>query len=309
MQMWELDHKESWALKNWCFRAVVLEKTLESPLDSKEIRPVNPKGNHPWLFLGRTDPEALILWPHDEKSSDSLEKALMLGKTEGRRRRGRQRMRQLDGISDSMDMSWSQLQEMVKDREAWCAVVHRVSKNQMQLSDWTSPLWYELQIIFSSLSLAFWCCGVVIFFLVLFLILIIAFYLKYSSWKSEFDNIQNELQGSPGPIRSKWPSPKESNWDKLAFCLQYFVDNYFVYKYLCSIYFVYKHYVVSTSLLCSLCRYYKHLHSNPNNMDFFFLSCLFFLQFLLQRYITICSYIYWVGQNVHSGFSLRRHME
>ena len=66
--MWDLDHKEGWALKNWCFQIVVLEKTLESPLDSKEIKPVNPKGNQPWIFIGRTNAEALILWPPDENS-------------------------------------------------------------------------------------------------------------------------------------------------------------------------------------------------------------------------------------------------
>ena len=85
--MWELDHKEGWALKNWCFQ-IVLEKTLESPLDSKEIKPVNPKGNQPWMFIGRTDAEAeapLLWWMW---TADSLEKTLMLGKIEGRRRRG-----------------------------------------------------------------------------------------------------------------------------------------------------------------------------------------------------------------------------
>ena len=101
--MWELDHKESWVLKNWCFQTSVLEKTLESPLDCKEIKPVHPKGNQSWIFIGRTDAEAEtpILWPPD--AADSLEKTLMLGKIEGRRRRGQQRMRWLDGITDSMD--------------------------------------------------------------------------------------------------------------------------------------------------------------------------------------------------------------
>ena len=102
--MWELDYKESWAPKNWCFWTVVLEKTLESPLDCKEIQPVHPKGNQSWIFIGRTDAKAEtpILWPPDERT-DSLEKTLILGKIEGRRRRGRQRMKWLDGITDSMD--------------------------------------------------------------------------------------------------------------------------------------------------------------------------------------------------------------
>ena len=92
--MWELDHKDGWVLKNWCFRIVVLEMTLECPLESKDIKPVSPKGNQPWIFIGRTDAEAEapILWPLMGRA-DSLEKTLMLGKTEGRKRRGRQKMR------------------------------------------------------------------------------------------------------------------------------------------------------------------------------------------------------------------------
>ena len=107
--MWELDYKESWSVKNWCFWTVVLEKTLESPLDCKEIQPVHPKRKQSWIFIGRTDVEAETpeYFGHLMWRSDSLEKTLMLGKTEGRRRRGWQRLRWLDGITDSMDMSLS----------------------------------------------------------------------------------------------------------------------------------------------------------------------------------------------------------
>ena len=146
--MSELDYKESWAPENWCFWTVVLEKTLESPLDCKEIQRIHPKGNQPWVFIGRTDAETEtpILWSPNERA-DSLEKILRLEKIEGKRKRGRQRIKWLDGITDSIKMSLRKLQEMVKDRETLCAAVHGVMKSQTPLSDWTELGWTEYPIV------------------------------------------------------------------------------------------------------------------------------------------------------------------
>ena len=151
--MWELDYKESWAPKNRCFRTVVLEKTLESPLDCKEIQPVHPKGDQSWVFTGRTDVEAEtpILWPPDVKSW-LIGEDPEAGKDWGQEKKG---------TTEDLMVGWHHwlnghefgwLRELVLDREAWCSVVQGVTKSRTQLSNWT-----ELMLAFS-LPLHLWVC-------------------------------------------------------------------------------------------------------------------------------------------------------
>ena len=133
--MWELDHKKGWVLKKWCFWTMVLEKTLESLLDCKNIKPVNPKGNQPWIFIWSTDAETVILWLPDVKN-------WLIGKDPDAGKDWRQ---EEEGTArDEMAGRLSKLWKLVRDREAWCVAIHGVTKSWPRLSNWTELNWTEL---------------------------------------------------------------------------------------------------------------------------------------------------------------------
>ena len=206
--MWELDHKVGWGPKNWCFWTVGMEKTLENPLDSKEINLVNTKGNQPWIVIGKTgaEAEAPIFWPPDIKSQ-LTGKDSDAGKDWKQEKRGWQRMRWLDDIIDSMDLSLSQLWEMVKDRKAWRAAVHELTKSGARLSDWTTRVHGKnCHWSWSSDTLATWCEEV-------------------THWKRPWPWKRLKVKGDWGGRAWKWLNTITSSMDMYLSKLQEVVEN------------------------------------------------------------------------------------
>ena len=155
--MWKLDHKESWALKNWCFWTGCWKRLLRVPWTARRSNQSILKEISPGISLERMMLKVkLQYFGHLMQRVDSLEKTLMLGRIGGRRRRGQQRMRWLDGITDSMDVSLSELREIVMNREAWRAAIHGVAKSRTWLSDWTDLNWTEIRIEAPSPGHLFW---------------------------------------------------------------------------------------------------------------------------------------------------------
>ena len=152
--MWDLDDKGGWEMKNWCFWTVVLEKTPESPLDCKEIKVVNPKGNEPWIFIGRIDAEAEapILWPPDAKSWP-IGKDPHAGKDQRQQEKGSTEDKMVRYHHWLNEHEFEQTLEIVKDREAWGAAVHGVAKSQTQLNNWTPTTVWFIALVNSPTSL------------------------------------------------------------------------------------------------------------------------------------------------------------